>query len=226
VLGSASLETFLRRRPVCRLRPGEGPEVEWEDWHVALPELRAVLLPMADPAAAPWLGRRLRRLLDRRLLAELARPEEARRRGPIGLCLALASLTTPEFLRFDDVLGAAGRARVVLGLLPEDILADPEGFAFARDFCRARGYRLALEGVAAALPLLAPDPPGLDRLGLDLLRLRWSPDLPAQGGWLRAALPAERDRVVVTGAEGAAAIGWGWEEGITLFQGSLLRPRG
>lgn len=219
-LAGASLAAFLRHRPVCRLRPGdERPAVEFLDLRIALPELGAALGANADPATAPWLRRRLRRLLDRRLLAELAHPEEARRLGPIGLCLSIASLTSIEFLRFEEALGAAGRARAIIGLLPEDILADPEGFAFAREFCRARGFRLALEAAT-------PTPIALDRLGLDLLRLRWSPDLPALGERLHAVLPKDRDRVVLTGADGASAMGWGWEEGISLFQGRLLRPKG
>lgn len=218
-LGAASLASFFRRWPVCRLQPeGQGPETVWEDLRVDRTALRAALLPAGDLAGAPWLLRRLQRLLDRRLLAEIARPEEVRRLGPIGLGLSLASLTTAEFLHFDAMLGPAGRARVTIGMAPEDILADPDGFAFARDFCQARGYRLALDGVTGeALALLRPD-----RLGLDLVRLRWSATLPQA----RAALPRARDQVVLTGADCAAAIGWGWEAGIGLFQGRMLRPRG
>jgi hypothetical protein len=68
---------------------------------------------------------------------------------------------------------------------------------------------------AAQLPLLAP----LEKLGLDLLRLRWSPDLVR----LEAALPADRACVILAGADSAAAIGWGWEAGIGHFQGRMPR---
>ncbi|TDH62080.1 hypothetical protein E2C06_14050 [Dankookia rubra] len=215
-LRGAGLARFLRRHPVCRLeRGGEGPALEWDEWRLAWPELRAETAPALDPGAAPWLARRLRRLLDRRLLAELSRPEEARRRGPLGLVLSAASLAEAEFLRLDALLDVATRAATVLALPAEDALAAPEDFAFARDFARARGYRLALD-----LPgpeLLAACPP--DRMGVDLLRLPWSPDLAALG----PALP--QGRVVLTGADRAAAIGWGWEAGVALFEGRLLRPR-
>jgi hypothetical protein len=197
----------------------------WEEWRPALDELRAALLAGADPALAPWLFRRLRRLLDRRLLAELTRPEEVRRRGPIGLSLGLDSLGSAEFLRLGGMLGSAGRARTVLALPAEDALADPEGFLFAREFCTARGYRVALDVTEiSVLPLLP-----VGRLGVDLVRLHWSPALPLAAqrlaGGLAAALPPGPQRVVLTGADRAAAIGWGWEEGITLFEGRLLRPR-
>ena len=58
-----------------------------------------------------------------------------------------------------------------------------------------------------------------DRLGVELVRLPWSPGLAA----LAPALPP--GQVVLTGADRAAAIGWGWEAGVTLFEGRLLRPR-
>lgn len=219
LLRAACLARFLRPRPVCRLARGaEAPDLAWEEWRLAWPELRAALAPEADPAAAPWLARRLRRLLDRRLLAELTRPGETPGRGPLGLCLAAATLGAPEFLRLDARLAPATRAGTVLALPAEDAMADAEGFAFARDFARARGYRLALDLpdpalVAALRPALAPEG------GVDLLRLPWSPALPG------LAPPLPPGRVVLTGADQAAAIGWGWEAGVTLFEGQLLQPR-
>lgn len=223
-LSGADLSSFLRQRPVCRLGPGDaGPEVAWREWRVALPELFAALAPAAAGSAdaSPWLLRRLRRALDRRLLAALARPERAPGLGAAALRLSPRSVGTPEFARFAEALGPAGRAVVVIGTRAEDVLADAEGFAAARDACRARGFGTALaEAEPAALALLPPR-----RLGLDLLHLRWSPGLPAA---VAAALPdaAERGGVVLCGADTAAAIGWGWEQGISLFEGRLLRPRG
>ena len=116
-------------------------------------------------------------------------------------------------------------SRAAVGTRAEDILADPAGFAAARDACRARGFRTALvEAEPAVLRLLPPR-----RLGLDLLHLRWSPGLPAAVAAAGLALPAATaagNGVVLHGADTAAAIGWGWEQGIALFEGRLLRPRG
>jgi hypothetical protein len=228
VLSGADLSSFLRQRPVCRLGPGDdGPEVAWREWRVSLPAVFAALalaqaLALAaagGPASAPpWLLRRLWRAVDRRFLAALARPERAAALGAAALRLSPASVQTPEFARFAEALGPAGRAAVAIGARAEDVLADPEGFAAARDRCRARGFRAALmDADAAVLRLLPPH-----RLGLDLVQLRWSPGLPAAA----PALPAAPGGVALTGADTAAAVGWGWERGIALFEGRLLRPRG
>jgi hypothetical protein len=227
-LAGADLSSFLRQRPVCRLGPNDGaPEVAWREWRVALPELFAALAPPgADPAAAgasPWLLRRLRRAVDRRLLAALARPDRAAGLGAAALCLSPAAVVgAPEFGRFAEALGPAGRAAVVVGTRAGDILADPAALAAARDLCRVRGFRTALVGAEpAVLSVLPPR-----RLGLDLLHLRWSPGLPAAFAAAAAPLPAAGSGgVVLTGADTAAAVGWGWEQGIALFEGRLLRPR-
>jgi hypothetical protein len=222
-LGPASLEAHLLQRPVWRLRPdGEGPEPAWQDYRVAFTELCESLLPGRNPASAPWLHHRLRRLLDRRLLAELSRPEDVRRMGKIGLSLTMQGLAEPEFLKLDGLLGQEARRAVTLGIPVVEVLADPEGFAFAAGFCRGRGYRLALEEAEASTLLLLP----WARLGVDLIKLRWSPALAALGPRLAEALPSQPDAVVLTGVDQAAAVGWGWEHGITLFQGRLLARRG
>ena len=213
-LQTADLSRFLQTRPVHRLAPGSPPAAAWEEVRLDTPALYAALRLRADPARAPGLGRRLRRRVEQRLLTAMAEPLELRQRGAFGLCLAAATLGDPAFLRMDALLGAAQRARVVIALPVEDMLADAEDFAFARRFLRVRGYRVALacRGVGD-LALL-----GAGTLGDDLLRLPWSPDLSAQA----ALLPPNRGQVVLIGADRPAALGWGWEQGISLFEGALL----
>ncbi|WP_419956603.1 hypothetical protein, partial [Neoroseomonas rubea] len=67
------------------------------------------------------------------------------------------------------------------------------------------------------------------RAGVGAVRLRWSEALPPLGSpaaeALRAAFPAERDAVVLSAVDRPAAIAWGWEMGITLFQGRLVESR-
>ena len=103
--------------------------------------------------------------------------------------------------------------------------ADPAGFVFARDLLLARGHR-PNAGCAGAAALLALPP---SRVGLGRLRLRWSEALPAartrRGRRAADSFPADPDAVVLSGVDRPAAIAWGWEMGITLFQGRLVESR-
>ena len=87
---------------------------------------------------------------------------------------------------------------------------------------RGQGMRLALDDTTPGLIALLPP----ERLGFDMVRLRWSPDLPsAVPDAVRRLLQAAADRVVLAGVDRPAAIAWGWEAGIRLFQGSLIERR-
>ncbi len=62
------------------------------------------------------------------------------------------------------------------------------------------------------------------------MRLRFRPTLlsasPAARAALDAALPADRSALLLAGADCAAAVGWAWQRGVSLFQGRLVEPRG
>ncbi len=213
-LATANMARFCRRKPVCRVEDGH-VRLAWEKRYLSVSELTATLAPGRNALADPWLFRRLTRVLDRRMLALLSGPQELRGAGPFSLNLNVGSVLSPEFLRFDAAVPSALQGRVVLDLLPADVLADPAAFTFARGFARARGYRLQLRGVTAPLlPLLR-----LHRMELDFVQLRWSPALI---GIDPALLQAGTARWVLTHADEAAALQWGQDQGISLFQGRAL----
>jgi hypothetical protein len=223
---SADLTAFLRRRKVCRLVPGGGaPDPVWEDRFVALEDVRDALLPGCDLARAPWLARRFRRMLDRRVLAGLSHAEELRGLGPLSLTLGTEAVTAPEFLRLDAMWPSALRGGLTVAITAEEAAADPAGFAFAREVLLVRGHRPMLDAAGPAALLALPPA----RAGMKLLRLRWSDALPPLGTpaaeALRAALPPDPECVVLAGVDRPAAIAWGWEMGITLFQGRLIESR-
>ncbi|MGG5811085.1 hypothetical protein [Falsiroseomonas sp. CW058] len=224
-LAQADLEPVTTRHAVCRLDPeGAAPDLLWRDLRIDWPALSAAVLPGVALGPAPGLPARLARVAEARLLAELARPAAQLGWKPAGVALSPALVTGAAFRRFDAALPAGRRQEVTIGFRPADILADPAGFRAARDAARGRGYRLALDDAApAALDVLPPE-----RLGLDLIRLRWSPDLPvAVPPALARVLGAEdrAGRIVLAGVDRPAAIAWGWEAGIRQFQGALVERR-
>ena len=215
-LAQANVASFARRKRICR-RSGDKMRLAWERRFLSIDELTLCLAPDRAPKADPWLFRRLTRTLDRRMLALLAAPGELAGAGPFALDLNIATILSPEFLRFDAALPIALRDQVVLNLLPADILADLAAFLFARDFARTRGYRLLLRAVShAQLPMLP-----LPRLDLDYLQVHWTPDLSQHAAALRLAAP-DPSRVVLARVDEPAALDWGAQLGIGLFQGRAI----
>jgi hypothetical protein len=222
-LAAADLEPVTLAQSVCRLDPeGTAPEPVWEDRRIAWAALNAMVLPGRDLEAAPALLRRLGRMAEGRLLIEMARPAAQLGWRPVGLPLAPATLDSGIFARFAEALPAGRRGEVIIGLRPADVLADPRAVLRLSPQLRQRGFRLALDDATPALIALLPP----ERLGLDMVRLRWSPDLPsAIPDAVRRLLQAASDRVVLAGVDRPAAIAWGWEAGIRLFQGPLIERR-
>jgi len=210
-LADADIARLTCRRPVRRLsRDGEA-RLAWEERTLSLPELGAALLPEFDLRADPWLFRRLTRSLDRRMLTLLATSGELTDAPPFSLNLTVGSLLSPEFQRFDTALPRHLRGQVIVELQPAEIMADPARFIVARDICRARGFRMLIRLSAPSQVALLP----IVRLGVDLVRLRWSEALE---DWVP---PASLDlKTLVLGrAGGRDARAWGQANGITLFGG-------
>jgi hypothetical protein len=222
-LAAADLGALILAQSVCRMDPeGEAPQPAWEDRRLAWPALAAQLLPGLDLGAAPALARRLARAAEARMLAELTRPAALMAWRPVGLALSPATLEGPAFARFVDALPAGRAGGITIGLRPAELLADPGAVARIGPALRGRGFQLALDDAEAGLVALLPP----DRLGLDLLRLRWSPALPGAIPDVLTRLLAEApERVVLAGVDRPAAIAWGWEAGIRLFQGPLVERR-
>jgi len=217
-LATADMARFARRKPICRVT-GSQVHLAWEKRYLSLSELTATLAPGCDAHADAWLVRRLTRVLDRRMLALLSAARELHGAGPFGINLNVASVLSPEFLRFDAALPSPLHGRVVLDMQPADVLTDPAAFIFARDFARARGYRVQLHGVTAALlPLLC-----LPRMELDFIELRWSANLATIDP---AHLQAGTAQWILGRADEPAALQWGRDQGISLFQGRAVIMNG
>ncbi len=207
-LAQADIAPLARRERIYAL-DGPGFRLAWERRFLSVEDMVAALMPGVEPRADPWLFARLTRTFDRRMLSLLSAPGELRHAGPFSLDLNVASLLSPEFMRFDAGLPHHLRGHVVLDLVAPDILADLAAFGFARDFARQRGYRLGLRGVGAEL---APALPA-GGLGFDLAYADWAETPPDPA----AMAPA----ILVLTADTHEALAWGRSSGVTLFRGAM-----
>ncbi len=211
-LAQADVSRFARRESVWQM-DGKRIALAWEDRTLSIAELTEELAPGYDLQAEPWLFRRLTRTLDRRVLALLASPGELAAAGPFAFSLNVASLLSPDFLRFDTALPACLRGRIVVAFSPADIVADAHSARFAIGFARTRGYRLLLRtDTADLLGVMAPA-----TLDFDYVATPWSASLPGREADVFAQLLPEC--LLLTGCD-PSAIEWGLDKGVRLFAGT------
>ena len=217
-LAQADLSRFARWRPVARL-DGGSTRLAWEERYFALAEIAAELCPERDIKADQWLLRRLTRTLDRRMLAMLASPRELRGCGTFAMHLNVETILSAGFVTFDENLPLSLRGEVILYLDVADILSDPDGFAFARRFVRARGHRLGLAD--ATMPLLGLL--DLQEAGMDFVQVACVADLVAAQAGARSRLPAGTE-LVVGGLDTADLVVWAARQGVVFGRGRALSP--
>jgi len=195
-----------------------------------------------------WLFQHLTKLLDRRMLSLIARPDESANSAEVALLRSrllrgsnfslnvnVANVLTPEFQALDNCIGETIRGTVVLEFQKIDAFADLGAYRYVRDHAHKLGYRICLDGVShLSLPMV-------DRaeLGVDFVKIAWTNDMPEDARGLRSHVERiGRKRVILTRCDTPQAIGYGREMGIDLFQGkhvdellngrvrapSLLRP--
>lgn len=214
-LAQADLSRFTRWRPVMHLDTAS-PELAWEERHFAVHEIAASLCPEVAVEADPWLFARLTRTLDRRMLALLTAPSGLRGCRRLAIHLNVETMVAQDFLRFDEALPLALRGEVILNVSAADLLADPERFAFATRFARARRYRLALSRATLRLMGLLD----LQRLGLDYVHLAHTPESGLSGDVSRL-VPAGTE-LVAHGLDSASRLEWATRSGFLLGCGSAL----
>lgn len=220
-LGQADLANLLRRQSVCAIVGKAAPQPVFSEVFVSISDLRETVLPKADLAGSRWLFQHLTETLDRRVLAMLNRHDDRTLAGDISINLNVATLLSPEFLVFDDNVKAGMRGSIVIELQKLDIYADLGAFLFARDFARERGYRICVDGLNhLTLPFV-----DRERLGADLVKLTWDPEMTEAPRLdvLRGAVErCNPGRVILCRCDSRQAIDFGQSLGITLFQGRFV----
>ena len=220
-LAQADLSRFVRRRAVVNLSDEAVADgsVAWHDLVLNMDELAAGVCPGRDIKGDQWLFRRLTRTLERRMLIMLATGRDFGRCHTCAIDLNVASILSPEFLKLDEALPVALRGRLILYLTTADILADPSGFIFARNFAQARHHRLFLgDATLAILRFFDPLAAGLDGLKAELC-----PELQASPSCLRA-LVSPSTPIVLTGLNRPSELRWARQHGFMLGQGHVLSP--
>lgn len=219
-LRRADLSNLMRRQAICAVIGDAQPQPVFHELFISIHDLQQTLLPDIDVTSNRWLFQHLTEILDKRMLSLLNKTDDASVSGSVSINLNVSTLLSPDFLSFDDNVKAGQRGTIVLELQKIDIFADLGAYFFARDFTRERGYRICVDGIShLSLPFI-----DRARLGLDMVKLIWLPDMPHMAEEDLAPIRESiqecgETRVILCRCDDAKAIEWGHSVGITLFQG-------
>lgn len=220
-LQRADLSNLMRRQSVCAVVQNVRVQPVFQELYISIPDLQQTVLPDYDLGSNKWLFQHLTQTLDSRMLSMLMRNDDTTISSSFSMNLNVSTILSPQFLNFDSSLKAVARGTVVVELQKIDIFADMGAYIFARDFLRERGYRVCLDGMTH-LTIQFID---RERLGLDLVKLIWSPDLIDETEGDRLLQLKEhidrcgRARIILCRCDSEEAIRFGQSLGITMFQG-------
>jgi hypothetical protein len=224
IIAQADLSSMILSQTVCKITKGQKPEPIFVEFYTSISALRQIVSPDLDIRANRWLFQDLTRHLDRRMISHLAPGGNFDPSRPFSLNLNVATLLSPEFLAFDESLDPKFRKHLVVELQLVDIFADIGSFLFARDYFREHGYTFCLDGIThLSLPCIEHE-----RLGFDLYKLFWGPDLRDQIWGVRGeelrhlARKIGAGRLILSRCDSELAIDLGASLGIILFQGQLI----
>jgi EAL domain-containing protein (putative c-di-GMP-specific phosphodiesterase class I) len=221
----ADLSNLMRRQPVCAITPtNPNPQPVFRELYISISDLQQTVLPEFDLSSNLWLFQHLTQTLDSRMLSMLIRNDDTSIASSFSVNLNVQTILSPPFLNFDSSLKAVARGTVVIELQAIDIFGEMGAYMFARDFMRERGYRICLDGLNH-LTLQFID---RDRLGLDLLKLIWTPDMADDVSGTRATELKEhvdrcgRARIILSRCDSDEAVRFGQSLGITMYQGRYV----
>ncbi len=222
-LSRADLSNLVRRQFICRVDSKMVPEQLFSELFISIQDLRETILPGVNLVSNRWLFQHLTETLDRRVLSMLMKTDAVSISGDISFNINIRTLLSDQFQIFDDNLSAARRGAIVIELQKEDIFSDLSSYLFAREFVQTKGYRLCLDGLTMETLQVIDR----ERLGADLAKIVWHPNLADAGDEVQAVIKKliERDgpeKWILCRCDNREAIDFGRSVGIDQFQGRFV----
>jgi len=219
----ADLSNLVRRQYICRVDAQMVPEQMFSELFISIKDLRETMLPNVNLVANRWLFQHLTTTLDRRMLAMLTKTDSISFSGDISFNINVATVLSPEFQAFDDNISAGRRGGMIIELQKEDIFCDLGGYIFAREFVQEKGYKVCIDGLSVETISIIDR----ERLGADMAKLIWHPDLADGGDEMHERIRSlvkrgGPDRIIMCRCDDREAIDYGRSVGIDLFQGRYV----
>lgn len=223
-LARSDLSSVIRRQPICAVVGENPPQAVFRELYVSIMDLASTVLPDVNLTGNPWLFQHLTQTLDVRMLKHLSKADDSELFSSISINLNISTVMSPDFLVFDSSLRTGSRGTIVIELQPADVFSNFNAFMFARDFLREKGYRVCLDGISVSLFEFIDR----KRLGLDLVKLFWAPEIgettnAARRDLIRTQInELGRSRIILSHCDTPSSVRVGQELGISLYQGRYI----
>jgi len=217
-LRQADVSIFLKRQPISVVLSDQKPEIVFNELYLSINAIKQRLFPKIDLRNSRWLFQALTALLDDRMLAHLRRD---RGHSRFSVNLNVSTVLSEKFVTFDENVKSGARGSIVVEFQRSDVLYDFGAFRMARDFLRARGYRICLDGIT-------PDVLGIFShadLEVDFMKLFYFKDQESE--WQASRIKeliksSNKLRLIMARVDEEAALRLGKALGINLFQGFFV----
>lgn len=219
LIASIDLSNALQRQTVWALHPGKKPQPKFDELFVSIERLRKITDLDFDIREDRQLFQYLTQSLDKHILTRLVWEQVGMTR-PVSININVATLTSPDFLKFETARDRGRRGRMILELQLGDLWADISQYLAIADRVKQRGYLRCLDGVNyRALQCL-----NFEHLPVDLVKVTWDEamlrfDESALRIFCKAIAACGSRRVILIRCGGPEAIQFGQAIGIHLFQG-------
>lgn len=166
----------------------------------------------------------IKEFLDLRILIKLVSTLNSGAKEAFSLDISLNTLLTEEFRILDEALRENERKNIILTLPLGQVLDRFYEFQIMRDLMKKRGYKIALQDLEDKVFMQ------IDRnlLGVDLIKLKWQPDLLKQDyeehlNELKNKVQVSgSSRMIFTGCDNMHSIKIGQKLGVALYQGTYI----
>ena len=220
----ARIGDLVHRQPAVLVGGHEkSQQLAFREHYIAMMELRERIAPKVDLFSGHWLFQYISETIDARVLEVISRLDYTEMDCPLSVNLNVSTVMARPFQNFHAVVGEH-TDMVIVEIQIIDIFADMEGFSYARDWLKERGYRVLIDGLNP-LTLNFFDPSALD---VDFIKIGWGPEV--KGGIdhdqtqqiqkIVGKMPS--GSVVLARVDSEEGVSWGLGLGITCFQGHFI----
>ncbi len=220
-LSEVNFAEVIRKQPICAIKPGQKIRPVYKEVYNNMAHLRELLGVKFQLASDPWLFRYLLAALDDHVLSLLSGDPTKHLKEPLALNLSIATIISPAFTRFAQMVKRSMKSSIILEVNIADIFADMPTYRKAQKKANDLGYKLCIDGLTDESFTQVQR----QELGADLIKLQWNADVAGDLQDKRNKQLKEKirscgsNRMILCRCDSDYAIEYGHALGITLFQG-------